>query len=337
MATSTYSSINDPSLEASLDPPSEPDDGQVEETGGLTIGVKVTIGLSVLVGLILILLAVICLLRHLSRRPNRRSFRQLLKYKYHTSPPLPTDSPTPLFSPIISHPGPDGVPLTPPPPLRERRLLDVGINSRPSSAGGPRIRAGFPASPVFAPTMSKLLPRSERTPRMNGLGTSPPMSPLGWTMAQDGSLRSFSSNPTSTISSAWTNASAATVASRAALSRTFDIPGLASPGPPPNRALPSTPPNGIALPSATASPIRHGDIGVAIGVVSQNPADGVILNQESRDLCDLTEACSRESRDNSWGSWRGSGGGVTMSPRKGRDVGSPVLQEGDLERMAGRY
>jgi hypothetical protein len=83
------------------------------------------------------------------------------------------------------------------------------------------------------------------------------------------------------------------------------------------------------------------------------------LPKESQDLHDLTQEYAREAMENriDWGSWGGtgtggSGGGggggggggvapVTTSPRKrsgsSKGHGSPVLQEGELERMGGKY
>ena len=81
-------------------------------------------------------------------------------------------------------------------------------------------------------------------------------------------------------------------------------------------------------------------MGVAVGVVSRNPAHGVVLPSEARELCELTEEYARETRD-SWGSWSGGGGGapgVQMSSRKAEgETSPPKLDEGDLERMGGKY
>ena len=130
---------------------------------------------------------------------------------------------------------------------------------------------------------------------------------------------------------------------------TLDLASLQSPGPPPNRALPSTPPNGPVSPYSPITPhtsVQPGEIGVAIGLVSNNPASGVVLGKESQDLCDLTEQTYREwkgaSTGGGWSStWRAYGGGSATPPaNKSTEsirVGSPVLEEVDLERMGGRY
>lgn len=86
----------------------------------------------------------------------------------------------------------------------------------------------------------------------------------------------------------------------------------------------------------------HGHVGVAVGLVSHSPAQGVTLRPESRELCELTERYARESRD-SWGSWGGIGGGgpgVVAPAMQGKGAGrtrGPVLGEADLERMGGKY
>ncbi|KAL6855308.1 hypothetical protein ACO1O0_006449 [Amphichorda felina] len=139
METLAQSSLRDPSLEESLNPNKSNDD-QSGYSGELSIGVKVTVALSSVVGALLLSLAVFCIYRYRSKSPSRRSdLRQLIK---RDAPPPPrSESPTPLVSPTISRTGPDGAPLTPPPPLKERKMLDVGVSSRPSSAGQPQPRS----------------------------------------------------------------------------------------------------------------------------------------------------------------------------------------------------
>lgn len=347
MATPTQSSIFDPSLAASVDPDRASDE-EAPDTG-LSTGVKVTIGLASVAAVLLAGLVALLVIRNRNKPPHRRrTLGQLLK---RDGSPTQAGSPTPLVSPTISHAatGPDGTPLTPPPPLKARKMLDAGVNSRPSSASQARPpRPGFPASPLFALTMNKLVPRPDRVSQSR---LSPPSSPLGWVMnaTTEGSLRSFSSNPTTT-------ASITSVVAPSRSERIVSAPGRprrppagtsldalapGPPGPPPNKALPSTPPSGQTTQlSSCASSTRHGDIGVAIGVVHRNPADGVVLAKQSRDLCDLTEQYRLDSRGNSLGSWRGDGGGgpgPAMSTPKKRDVHSPVMKEGDLERLGGKY
>jgi hypothetical protein len=86
---------------------------------------------------------------------------------------------------------------------------------------------------------------------------------------------------------------------------------------------------------------------VAAGLVTRNPAAGVVLDRESRELCELTEQSYREWQGLGSGRWapgRGRYSGGTIPPRSAAHrsnesvrVGSPVLEEVDLERMAGGY
>jgi len=87
-------------------------------------------------------------------------------------------------------------------------------------------------------------------------------------------------------------------------------------------------------------------------VEGNGAADVPILAMESQALHDLTQEYARETMENriSWGSWGGTGGGgaavggvapVPTSPRKrsgsSDGFGNPVLKEGELERMGGKY
>ncbi|KAK1730545.1 uncharacterized protein BDZ83DRAFT_747325 [Colletotrichum acutatum] len=139
------------------------------------------------------------------------------------------------------------------------------------------------------------------------------------------------------------------------------IPDLVCPGPPPARSLPPAPPGSPTSPVSFHKKLllqqlqqqqqqqkRGGSFDSVSAAVSngwippRNPARGVMLEKESRDLCELTETCAREWRErNSWGSWSIGGGGTgvgTSSVQKGGgSVNSPVLEEEDLERIGGRY
>ncbi|CAM1509951.1 Fc.00g002860.m01.CDS01 [Cosmosporella sp. VM-42] len=346
MPAETYSKITDPSLAASLDP----SDADEEQDNGnrFSTGVKVTIGLCVVLGLVAILALVFCLLRRRSRRRGGSVFHRYIKHQ--TSPP-PAGSPTPLVSPTISHTDADGVPLTPPARLRERRFLPTVMNQKQSQRESQQNHAGFPASPLYSPSTTKLVPRNERIPRVYGGGNSRPLSQIAVTapgggLNRDGSMSSYASDPVTVPS---TNSASEPPIGYSDGSPTrparpqekhMKITGLVSPGPPPTRALPSTPPSGPISPTMPApSMSRPGDFGVAIGTIPRNPAQGVVLPKESRDLCDLTEEYARDSR-HSWGSWGGSGGGgpgVSVSSPRKRAVNSPVMEETDLERLAGRY
>ncbi|KPM35359.1 hypothetical protein AK830_g11211 [Neonectria ditissima] len=330
----TYSTISDPSLAASLEPSNA--EKEVEDDGGLSTGVKVTIGLTTVIGIAAIVALAICLLR---RRSRRGDIRRQIK---HPNSPMHAESPTPLVSPTFSTAGTDGVPLTPPARLRERRLLPTLTNQRATSEeGSPKGRPGFPMSPLYSPATSKMTPRHERTPKIRHGGSSIMVprivmtTPDGGRTNQDGTPSSFGrESPTPTSNAGSANGSP-TRPSRSH-EHPLKISELVSPGPPPTRALPSTPPNGSGSPTSSKA---HADEGRASPAASPPRAtQGAALTSESRELCHLTEDCARESH-NSWGSWGGGGPGVVAGslPARGRNTPSPVMEEVDLERLGGRY
>ncbi|RKL23825.1 hypothetical protein BFJ70_g6112 [Fusarium oxysporum] len=236
----TYSTTTDPSTLATSDPSSS---NSNETNKGMPLGVKVTIAIISVVGLLAIAALIFCLLRR--RRSRKSDIRRLIKHP--SSPPPRADSPTPLVSPTISHTDPDGVPLTPPARLPERRFLADEPN-------------GFPTSPVYSPTSSKLSPRHERTLRIYSANQVPMIvmtAPDGGKVRDDGSL-SFSDGiitppPSAHIAPLGYNTQ--TSPPRPPRSRDASFNMLASPGPPPTRALPSTPPY---RPSTPTSPPRKG-------------------------------------------------------------------------------
>ncbi|EMT64522.1 hypothetical protein FOC4_g10007199 [Fusarium odoratissimum] len=238
--TAGASTAENPSTLATSDPSSS---NSNETNKGMPLGVKVTIAIISVVGLLAIAALIFCLLRR--RRSRKTDIRRLIKHP--SSPPPRADSPTPLVSPTISHTDPDGVPLTPPARLRERRFLADEPN-------------GFPASPVYSPTSSKLSPRHERTLRIYSANQVPMIvmtAPDGGKVRDDGSL-SFSDGiitppPSAHIAPLGYNTQ--TSPPRPPRSRDASFNMLASPGPPPTRALPSTPPY---RPSTPASPPRKG-------------------------------------------------------------------------------
>ncbi|KAF4953824.1 hypothetical protein FGADI_5616 [Fusarium gaditjirri] len=236
----TYSTTADPSILATSDPSSS-DSSNINK--GMPLGVKVTIAIISVVGLLAIAALIFCLVRR--RRSRKTDIRRLIKHP--SSPPPRADSPTPLVSPTISHTGPDGVPLTPPARLRERRFLANEPNA-------------FPTSPVYSPTSSKLSPRHERTPRIYSASQVPMIvmtAPDGGKVRDDGSL-SFSDRvvtPPPSAHIAPLGLDTQTSPQRPPRSRDASFNMLASPGPPPTRALPSTPPY---RPSTPTSPPRKG-------------------------------------------------------------------------------
>ncbi|KAM0322982.1 hypothetical protein ACHAQA_009081 [Verticillium albo-atrum] len=211
----------------------------------------------------------------------------------------------------------------------------------------PPTYSGFPQSPLRSPATNKLVPRFEQVPRIHGRSS-------GATAAKTASLSSSGSAHTANVSAHSSAPPSSPSRPPRPHEAPLEIPDLVRPstsrgqtprpGPPPSRALPPAPPVSPISGSWPSMPPGHvhGDVGVAIGLVSHNPAQGVTLQPESQDLCELTERFGRESRD-SWGSWGGTGGGgpgiVLSSPqKKGAGArGSPVLEEADLERMGGSY
>ncbi|WYZ36666.1 hypothetical protein EsH8_II_000172 [Colletotrichum jinshuiense] len=320
---------------------------------GMPTSIKIAIGASSTVAFLAILAFVVFLF---CRRP-RHGYAQSIKSetKHHALPQA--NSPTPLISPAASTHEAVHTPLTPPPRLQERRLLpallgperpsiDVSIPGTP--LGASVAQAGiFSQSPIASPTASKLAPRNDRSPRVYGV--PPPRISTG--AAQPRKTASVGSAASGrTVTAAFNVPGHPTSPTRPPRPHEIPlrIPDLVCPGPPPNRALPPAPP----LSPVSLSPLfrqQHGSGGGSIGVAvsngwvpPRNPARGVVLGKESRDLCDLTESCAKESRErDSWGSWGVGGGGTGVgasSVQRGSGrVNSPVLEEADLERMGGRY
>jgi hypothetical protein len=240
-----YSTSTNPSIISSSDP-SNSDQNDTETSRGMPLGVKVTIAIISVVGLLAIGALIFCLFRR--RRSRRNDIRRLIKHP--TSPPPPADSPTPLVSPTLSHTDADGVPLTPPARLRERRFLPTMSDQQ----------MGFPASPLFSPTSTKLSPRHERTPRIYSANQVPMIimtAPDGAKVRDNHGSASFSDGvitPPASVQMASLGCSTNTSPTRPPRSRDASFNMLASPGPPPTRALPSTPPYRPSTP--TNSPPR---------------------------------------------------------------------------------
>ncbi|KAF5022374.1 hypothetical protein F66182_5575 [Fusarium sp. NRRL 66182] len=238
ISETTYSTVGEPSIAASVDPSSSTQ-GEQQGSKGMPLGVKVTISIIAVVGAIAIAALLFCLVRR--RHPRRNDMRRLIKHP--TSPP-PPDSPAPLVSPTISHTDVDGVPLTPPARLRERRFLPTPAD-------------GFPSSPLFSPTSSNLSPRHERTPRI----CSSNQVPMIVMTAPDGAKAKGNEGSVDVVVSPPASAQIAppgyntdSSPPRPPRSRHASFKMLASPGPPPTRALPSTPPVRPSTP--TSSPPR---------------------------------------------------------------------------------
>ncbi|RGP72117.1 hypothetical protein FSPOR_2962 [Fusarium sporotrichioides] len=245
-----YSTSREPLIQATSDP-SNGDQNNTKDNKGMPLGVKVTIAIISVVGLLAIGALIFCLLRR--RRSCQNNIRRLIKHP--TSPPRVADSPTPLVSPAISfsasHADAEGVPLTPPARLRERRYLPT-IGDQQES---------FPASPLFSPTGRKLSPRHERRPRICSANQVPMIimtAPDGGNMRDNDRSASFNDGiitpPPSALMDPF-GLRGNTSPPRPPRSHDGSFNMLASPGPPPTRALPSTPPN---RPSTPTNPSHKG-------------------------------------------------------------------------------
>ncbi|KAJ4261505.1 hypothetical protein NW762_006930 [Fusarium torreyae] len=275
----TYSTSSDPSILASSDPSSS-DQNDNKENRGMPLGVKVTIAVISVVGLIAIAALVFCLLRRRYSRKN--DIRRLIKHP--TSPP-PADSPTPLVSPTISHADAEGVPLTPPARLRERRFLPTLDQ-----------QDGFPSSPLFSPTSNKLTPRHERTPRIYSADQVPMIvmtAPDGGKVKDNDGSASFSDRvitPPASVQMAPLGYNPNTSPPRPPRSRDASFKILASPGPPPTRALPSTPP--IRPSTPTSGPLPK-------GISTTSPNRQIAFSTEVLEHNNMAQAYMPESRNHS--------------------------------------
>ena len=344
--TSTETTPISPSLAASSNASAIRDHNASPD--GVSTGIKVTIALTTVVGLIIITTIAFCFLRAKKHRSGRR-YNGFFRKKGNAS--TIAESPEPLVSSSTHPKTSNEIPLTPPPRLGERKLLPLKMQSPTGEAPRPREENAFPVSPMCSPVAARLVPRLEKSPKRPYVQKPGREKQItvehvsSWTK-REGSVASLvsSQHTTGSTGSATltpSNLSDITIPSAPQQARISqmppDIPGLVSPGPPPNRALPSTPSIG---PTSPKKPARREDIGVAISNELRFPAPAATLTLESRDLVDLTQEYAREQRD-SWGSWCGTGGGgpgvAVVSPKTAKNMQSPVLKEGDLERLGGRY
>jgi hypothetical protein len=355
VATSSISSTYLSAASATFIASSDSSSHDLQEEGpawsGFPAAIKAAICICSALGFLFIAGLILYLLNR--RRKESRRLRTSVRHKINNDNGLvqrSADSPAPLIPPISSIKQRHMGPLTPPPRLRERRLLPIlltpirssqvnRINGSHGMLWPSENSATFPISPICAPTTSKLVPRHERVPKIYGESRTPAGSQVGATVPKPASFSSFGSNLVNTNSGSSTIAPSFTggatpPSSPTRSARPQDAPvegnGLSKPGPPPARALPATPPN--PPPSERRNASSTG-----------NTTGAVTLEQESKDLCEHTEECARGVRE-SWGSWSGTGGGgpgvSVSSPRNIRNssgICTPVIGEDDLEKLAGRY
>ncbi|KAL7933456.1 hypothetical protein V8C35DRAFT_55693 [Trichoderma chlorosporum] len=304
---------------------------------------KVTIGVSVMVGILAVVAVIIWHLKMKTRFRNKKRISRPIKPSS-----LP---PTPLISPSSSYAGPPGGPLTPPPRLQERRFLLTRALSlrrnnhrRQYNDESPQEWAGVPLSPMppLSPPSPLSISRTRRNPEQGDRGgitatttisqttsvTVPPRDDI----APGASVSSvFSSASTLRATS---NASADSAQIRYSGATATELPrppplvyeappavhGLASPGPPPTRALPSLPADGRASPlksppTLPTSPNRR--VSPSFVTVTRSSVG--------------TGERSRDSQRSGEQSSQGGGGASTevslQSPRRVRHVRSPLLNE----------
>ncbi|KEY69090.1 hypothetical protein S7711_09368, partial [Stachybotrys chartarum IBT 7711] len=334
----SFSEVHDPSLVSNTHTPNLQDDGP--QTTEMSPGIRATIALSTIAGVAIVLALIFCFLRRRRRHSRDSPFRSPKDFNL---PPHP-ESPVLLAAPFVGDTGRSSSPR-PPPRLHNRRFLPPRSSAQSSGNGSPLLTEQDPKVSLHSSAASDTHAQRENAVKEAGkVGAAPtalrmavatPIVP--WHRAS--SLESYASNPT-TINT--TSPTASIVAWPARADRTgsgsshqrrhtnFDSPvnsfSLASPGPPPNKALPRTPSpcrsNGPKSPKAATAPrFKFGTTATS----SIDSADCHHLSSESRDLCELTEQCAREPRG-SWGSWRGNGGGgpgVTVSsPLRETTIGS---------------
>ncbi|QYT03970.1 hypothetical protein H0G86_010908 [Trichoderma simmonsii] len=312
-------------------------------TGGkspVPVSTKVTIGVSVMVGILAVLALIAWHLRLKARLRNKKRISRPIKPSS-----LP---PTPLISPSSSYAGPPSGPLTPPPRLQERRFLLTRALSlrrnnqrRQYNDEDSQEWAGVPLSPM--PPLSPLSPLSIPRTRWNseehehsGITATTTISQITHVnrpprddLAPAASVSSIFSSASTLRAASNTSADSTQIRYSGATAtdlprpppRVYETPpmirGLASPGPPPTRALPSLPANGRVSPfksplTSPASPSRRGSPSFA---ASARPSVGT---------SERNNGSQRSGEESGQG---GAGRSVDVpvqSPRRARHVRSPL-------------
>ncbi|KAL9480759.1 hypothetical protein ACSS6W_005545 [Trichoderma asperelloides] len=310
---------------------------QVSSTTKVTIGVSVMVGVLVIIGFIG---------WHLRMKIRFRNKKRISRPTKPISPPT-----TPLISPSSSHAAPPKAPLTPPARLQERRFLlpralSLRRNNQRRRFDGPssQDKAGMPLAPLSPLSISKARRCPEEGERQGitsttsiSLTTSPTRPPRDDTPSETSISSVFSHVGTvraasnASINSAQNKYNSATIIElpRPPL-RAYEAPPaagrLASPGPPPTRALPSLPLDGrtspLKSPLSPTSPTRRGSPSIA-----SISGSSVSVSEGSGDSQRLREGNSSH-RDS-----RGSVEVALQSPRRVRHVRSPLLNEVRLDKV----
>lgn len=304
---------------------------------------KVTIGVSVMVGVLVIIGFIGWHMRMKIRFRNKKRISRPIK---PISPPT-----TPLISPSSSHAAPPKAPLTPPARLQERRFLlpralSLRRNNQRLRSDGPSLqdKAGMPLAPLSPLPISKAR-RSPEGGERQGITsmtlisptTSPARPPRDDTPSETsissvfshvGTVRAASNASINSAQNKYNSASA-TELPRPPL-RVYEAPPavgrLASPGPPPTRALPSLPLDGrtspLKSPLSPTNPMRRGSPSIA-----SISGSSVSVSEGNGDSQRLREGNSSHNDS------RGSVEVTLQSPRRVRHVRSPLLNEVRLDKV----
>ncbi|KAK1508370.1 hypothetical protein CTAM01_02156 [Colletotrichum tamarilloi] len=354
---------------------------QTHRKDGLPTGTKVAIGTSSAIAFLAIIAFVICLFRRRSRDDYDHSLKSEIGHPNPQPDTSPTPLSSHLYAiregirtPLTPPPRLQQRRLLSTHVGLERPRININVSIPGTPLGASVEKAGvFSSSPLSTPTptaTNRVPPKYDRSTKPY-YGVSPPPN----TFSQGTGGSPISSGKTSSMSSAASGRTATTVSNVSSIAprltpsswpmrpprpheKRLLIPDLVCPGPSPACSLPPAPPGSPSSPVSFHKKLllqqlqqqqKRGDdfdgVSAAVSngwVPPRNPARGVVLEKESRDLCELTETYARESRErSSWGSWSigggGTGVGASSVQKGGGSVNSPVLEEADLEKIGGRY
>lgn len=301
-------------------------------SSGLSTASKIIIVAAVSAAILLALIAVLWHCRY--RRKNKAKEDQREIRKSLGIVERNTGSPTSQFSsPTPSYLGHDGEPLTPPPRLKDRRLLATGSSERLIERAPSHLRQGHQG--FHLPTTSR---GGTGSPYGSTVGPAVAMNAAaaGAALAADRYASATPASPKPVHSHGFSP----TQSQFASISYASS---LADPGPPPDRRLPSTPARSATTPSRSRS--RKSVSPNAIGVALDFPPQ----------VSDLSTQVSNESGSSESKIMTGPMAGATWrdswvvsdddepAPLRSHRVTttppnrSPVMDERNLARMTGRY
>ncbi|KAI9158315.1 hypothetical protein HJFPF1_06307 [Paramyrothecium foliicola] len=342
LSHSTYSSLHDPSLAVNIDLPGAKD--QYNQSSNVPTGIKVIIVLATLAIIALIATFILCFLRTKRKtRCNETAAAGLSKHQGSLAVRSVLDPGTADYFLVE----PEGkLMVVAPPRLQDRRFLSPLPKSanEPPSTQNSRITEspGSPSQPL--PLLGSIEHRA-LCKSTSVLPVALPTITMSSASRHDvrghdaqGDVRDTPS-PVSQTAGQGTHGSAGAeirppCRSLARERAERSLPG--SPGPPPDRALPSTPPKS---PIAAAAQGRS-DVGIAVGLTPHSSSQDVLSLQNPHEICNFSVGCTCASR-HSWGSWGGGGGGPGVSSpslkKHSTETCTPLLDEMELEKMGGCY